>query len=276
VTNTKIRDEWPELDEAEIARLEKLLDAYEPPYPNEREITRTVEMAKFQLSLQGSGVLGKRGGAVKLLRHMAVEITVISRFYWLVSLILYVAGLAMLQLRLFAALPELALVAVAPVPFLLGLIEVMRSRDERMLEMEMACSFNGASVMLAKLSIIGGYNIVLNMVVSVWLAGTVTALRLGEMLQLWLLPFTLISALALLVVTRLRASSAVLLALGAWAGCCLLVLAHPQSVRQLLLLPGAAGLLLIFFGAAAIVYQTRRLLQQTHEQAGGEWIENQY
>ncbi|XID90599.1 hypothetical protein ACF3MZ_18880 [Paenibacillaceae bacterium WGS1546] len=271
----KIGDELPELEEAEIVRLERLLEAYEPPYPSETEINRTIEAAKFQLSLQGKSPQRRRGAAARLLRHMAIEITVINRIYWLVSLLLYVAGFAALQLQLYPV-PEFALVAIAPVPFLLGLIEVMRSRDELMLEMEMACSFNGASVMLAKLCIIGGYNIVLNVVVSVWFAGTVTALRLGEIMQLWLLPFTLISALALLIVMRLRGSTAVLLTLGSWAGCCLVMLAKPELLSRLLALPTAGGLLLIVLGAMVIVYQARRLMRRTSEQVGGDWLEIEY
>lgn len=266
--------ELPELSDGELARLERLVDAYEPPYPSEAEITRSIEAATFQLSLQGRPQ-GRMEAAVRLLRHVASEITVISRMYWLVSLLLYAAGLAILYAPQ-SAVPEFALVAVAPIPFLLGLIEVLRSRDDRMLEMEMACRFNGASVMLAKLCIVGTYNLALNVAVSAWLAGTVAGRHLGDIMQMWLLPFVIISALALLAVVRMRGSTAVLLALGLWAGCCLAMLAKSEWLSRLLDLPGMAGLLLIALGAAVIVSQARQLLRRTSEQLGGEWLETEH
>lgn len=253
------------------ARLERLLRAYEPPYPSDAEIERTVEAVRTEWKLYRR-LPRERFGMLRLLRQVAYDILLTSPAYVVGSALLYVIGLLGLYVQT-ALLPQFVLFALAPVPFLLGLAEAMRSRDERMLEMEQACRFNGASVLLAKLSLIGGYSIGLNCLAALWLANAGVGARLGELTMLWLLPFTLMSVLALLAVLWLRGSTAVLLMLGVWASCCIVVLTQPLWLRMLLTLPNAVRLPLLAVGGTAMALLMLRLLRQTKDWLGGDRLE---
>ncbi|MDT2275515.1 hypothetical protein P7H20_12580 [Paenibacillus larvae] len=56
---------------------------------------------------------------------------------------------------------EAAIGFTAPLPLLIGINDVFRSRDKGLFELEMACKFTGSELLLAKLFLIGLYNFLL-------------------------------------------------------------------------------------------------------------------
>ncbi|GBF74971.1 hypothetical protein PA598K_03344 [Paenibacillus sp. 598K] len=266
-----INDDLGDVSEAELDRLERLLDNWQTPQASPDEIERTIAAASLELRLRATPAESWAQRMLRLLRLVAGELPFMSRSFWVASLLLYVVGL--LSLMQLQQTPQLALFALAPVPMLLGLGEALRSRDAGMLELEMSCRYNGASVMLAKLSIAGVYTVALNSAASLWLSGTGTGIRLGELTLVWLTPFTLATAVALAVIMRMRGSQAVLLTLAVWAMCCLLLLLSPELGRWINRLTGDLGMVMAALGGCAALWQGWRVTQRLSTERGADWLE---
>ena len=274
MTRKTLNDDLPDVSKEELQRLEKVLNNWQPPYPTSSDIDRTIAAARLELQLQNDTKPAPGLRIARLLRLTASELSGFTTLYWVMSLFLYIIGLA--TLVQFQGEPRFALFALAPVPFLVGLSEVLRSRDTGMLELEMSCRYNGASVMLAKLCITAGYTILLNACAATWFASTYTGLGLGTLMQAWLIPFTLMTAMALAVVMRLRGSNAVMVTLSIWGSCCVLLLFNPGIIERLTTLPYSTGLLAATLGTGLALFLGYRLLQQTYTGKGGDWLEAGY
>ncbi|MBP1995170.1 hypothetical protein [Paenibacillus eucommiae] len=268
MTGKSTENELPEdMTEDEFKNIHDFLLQYDVKYPDPDAINRTVEAARFQMRLKARPKLRLWMRMQRVLRLAASELSMMSPLYWIVSAALYVSGFMMIGFK-FHATPAFSLFALAPLPFILGLMEVFRSRDERMLELEMSCVFNAASVMLSKLSMIGVYNILLNSLCSLWLIRITEQTHLWDITLLWMTPFTLISGLSLVAAIHLRGSTAVLFVMTLWLSFCLILIFNPILMRNLLTMHTASYLLLIGFGIMLTVMQVSRLLKRTMEMEG--------
>jgi len=264
------KDDWPaNITEEEAQALSDFLLKIEVPYPNAQEVDRTIDVVRLHMK-RGQG--GARYRLKRLLQLTITEVSVISPFYWLVSAALYMAGLIMIGLHL-NIVPELVLFTLSPIPFLLGLVEVFRGRDEGMLELEMSCTFNAPSIMLSKLTIVGLYNIGLNVLCSLVFVHFAQQAYLGMITLLWMVPFTIISGLGLLMALYSRGSTAMSGMLACWLAFCMVVLLQPDFMKMLITMNASVSLLLIVAGMILIMIQVMLLLKKTSEVEGGVYLE---
>jgi len=264
------KDDWPEnLTEEEAQALSDFLMKIEIPYPDAEEVDRTIDAVRLHMKIRKSGV---RYRLKRLLQLTVTEVSVISPFYWLVSIALYTAGLIMMGLHL-NVVPELVLFTLSPIPFILGLAEVFRGRDEGMLELEMSCTFNAPSIMLSKLTIVGLYNIGLNVLCSLVFVHFAQQAYLGTITLLWMVPFTIMSGLGLLVALYSRGSTAMSGMLAIWLAFCMIMLLQPAFMQGLLTMNAPVSLLLIVVGLILIGTQVILLLKKTSEVEGGTYLE---
>ncbi|WNQ11963.1 hypothetical protein MJA45_02570 [Paenibacillus aurantius] len=273
MTERRHPDEGPEdrLDEDDLD-IRRFLQKYEVKYPDAREVDRTVEAVKLHMRLDVSRERGAGRRLLRLLRLAVSEVSIVHPSYWMVSLALYLIGFLVGEGGLPAS-PAQTLFILSPMPFLLGMAEVFRSRDEGMLELEMSTPFNGASVLLARLSIVGVYTILLNSLAVLWLADSSNFSRLMGITVLWLTPFTLLSGLALLAASRWRGSTAVLVTMTVWVGFCLVAVMSPPLMRSLLSVSAVSSLLLMIAGILLAAGQVRGLIRQASEWEGGYGFE---
>ncbi|UVI28380.1 hypothetical protein [Paenibacillus spongiae] len=268
MTRKRMQDDRSDtVTEEDLNDIHDFLLQYEVEYPDSAEIDRTVEALRLHMHASAGEQRGLGERLKRLLRLAASEVTLMSPFYWLMSTVLYLAGFMMIGLES-KLTPEFALFTLAPMPFILGLVDIFRSRDQRMLELEMSCTFNAASVMLAKILIIGVYNIALNSLCSLWFIRITEQMDVMDITLLWMTPFSVISGLSLLAAIRLRGSTAVSFMIAIWFSFCLIVIINPSLMRRILTMPAAIYLLLIMLGAMLIVMQLYRLLYKSSVMEG--------
>lgn len=245
-----------ELSESEFEEMVDRLTKYEVKLPNEYEINQTVEMAMLHLHVEK-----KKSTKLKDLVKLAQsEMTFFSRSYWLVSLLIYAVGVLFTGAGIS---PYVVMVGLAPVPFILGLMEVFKNRDSGMLELEAACKFNAASVVLAKLLVTSVYNIVLNLVASIGFAAMGQNVQMLMLMIYWLAAFAVVCGLAILVVTRVRSSDAVIYLLTTWGILCFAAVSIPFVYELILNLSPVICVAIITVGVIFTSYQVKQLYVRT-------------
>jgi len=255
-----------DVTEEDLREIELFLSKHEVKYPSELEIDRTVDEMRLHMRLRNTGD-SRAKRIIKQLRLTALEVTLMHSFYWISSIMLYSAGYFAAVLNMDVS-PLLVLFVLSPLPFILGVVGLFRSRDERMLELEMSCVNNAASVMLAKICIVGCYNVCLNFAFSLAIAGQ-SPMGLMDITLLWLAPFTVVSGLSLIIASRLRGGTAVLLLLFVWGMAGMSLLLTPSwrlpllSVHPLIYIP------IILGGGALVAVQTQSLIRKMQQSMEG-------
>jgi hypothetical protein len=240
-----------ELSGSDVQDLLNQVHKYEVKYPDEAEIGRTIEVVRSNMKKQE-----KQGLIPDILRLALSDVSLISPFYWMTSLAIYIAGALLL---LWVQTPLLILFLLSPVPFMLGMMEIFRSRDEHMLELEQSCKFNAVSVIFSRLFIIGIYSIVLNTVYSFWLSLLNETLGLFQLTIYWLTPFTVVCGITLMAASNMKGSSSAAYLLPFWGVICFST-QYDSRIQDLISAANVAlYVLMLALGIAFTAYQIHRL-----------------
>ncbi len=257
----------PDVSKAELDDIKQFLALHEVKYPDQQHIQATVEAVRLQMRISASQQVSRWEQSKELLKLAASEITSLHPLYWIISTVLYIVGFVIMQLEI-SLEPQFTLFIIAPLPFVMGLVEVLRSRDEGMLELEQSCTYNAVSIMLAKLIIIFSYSIALNVLVALWLSEHSGLAPLWELMLLWLVPFTCVSGLALLTAIRLRGSTAIMLVTSIWISICFIIISTTNLISAIISMHAVAQLIFIGFGSCLAITQLRRLLLNVSDKKG--------
>ncbi|MED0758571.1 hypothetical protein P4S93_06710 [Aneurinibacillus thermoaerophilus] len=261
---SKANTEFPEdVSHADLQQIIANLNKFEVKFPDQNEINSTIETARTQMRIRARKKSGLLCRFSRIIWFAFSEISVIRPIYWLTSIALYVAGALFTWLSAMSN-PYMMLLALSPTPFMLGLIEVFRGRDERMLELEMSCRYNAISVILSKLFVIGVYNIFINFVCSILFSLMSDSVQMYKITLFWLTPFTLVCGLSLMIAIRLRGGTSVMAMVSIWVSLCMVFLLSPALIDKLLVLDTFFYLMLIVIGTACTAIQIKKLLTTTN------------
>lgn len=236
------------------------LHQYEVDFPDEAEMNRTVEAVKMYMTENTNRRSLIKDHVFNIIRVALMDITYIKPLYWIVSILLYTAGILFYWT---GQNPYFIVLTLSPLPFILGIFEIFRGRDEGMLELEMSFKFNAASMMLSKLFIIAVFNILLNSLLSVYFAVVQENLNLLHMTMYWLTPFTMVCGLSLMIATRVRSNYSVACLISIWIILCLSLLKIPALEDKLTTMNKAAYALLIVLGTVLFIIQIKLLFSKT-------------
>lgn len=269
MTRTNGKVELPEdISDEDMQDIAQFLALHEVKYPGEAEIDRTVDELRLHMALVGNRETAAYQ-ANRLIRLIAMEMTLFHPSYWITLILVYAAGYLGILASGYLS-PPLILFLIAPLPGILGAVELYRSRDERMLELEMSCVHNGASVLLAKLFLVGCSTVCFNFIFAWGITGS-SSTGIMHLTLLWLAPFTVISGLAMVAVARLRGSAAVMLVLSLWGTSAVLLLMKPIWQERLLAVSPLMYVPVVLAGAALIAIQLQRMLRMIQLTTEGEY-----
>lgn len=148
-----MKTKWSELaldmDEKAAAALEERLKGYAVPPAPARARESAVEAALRAMERQKGGWLRLAWEQVK------TEARFLPYWYYLSSLLLAALGACLLLMNPMVAHKAGILMGMAPLPALLGLIELFHGADEGMSEIERACRFSAAGVLSARMLVVG-------------------------------------------------------------------------------------------------------------------------
>ena len=145
----------------------------------------------------------------------------------------------------------------------LGTAAAFRGRGARVLELEFTCLPSPVQIVLARLVIVLGYDVVLALGLGVvlWAGGSAQVLALTLS---WLMPLLLVAGLALVLSLRLPLQTGVAIAYTSWLGFLGVAAAgsmpSPISASVLLAFAGAVGVALLTIALARLPGEVHRLL----------------
>jgi len=245
-----------ELSDVEFEKMIDAIHKYEVKFPDEAKINQTVQIAMLHLQTEKSKMTILRD----LLCLARLEITFFNRSYWFFSLLIYIVGGIFIG---FGINPYVVMLGIAPMPFILGLIEVFRNRENGMLELEASCKFNAASVILAKLIVTAIYNVVLNFVASIIFNMLNQSVTISLLTMYWLTAFTVVCGIALVIMTQIRSSNAVFYIMTLWAVIGVGSISIPALYEFILHISPLLCIVMITVGITFSIYQVHQLYNQT-------------
>jgi hypothetical protein len=266
--DTRYKSDETEL-ERELSELGLSLDKLTVKYPGETEITATIDVLRAYVPAKPALVSAKaaerfprfrrsrRVGFAAwrgLFRQAASDLGIVSRWYWLSSLLLFVLG-CVYSLHSDAD-PYRTMALLAPVPVLTGILELFKSREQGVLEMELACRYSASQLLLSRLLLLIVYNIGLNILLTGCILIFTTAAVPGMLVLSWLTPLAVVTALSLWLAAMFRGGVLLTAGLTLWAAISLTVLSVPQAAALLDRINAGVCIMLI---AASLVLGLLRL-----------------
>lgn len=268
MTKPRIDFDLPEgMDDEELNNILSELNKFSVKLPSEYEMDLAVEDLRGFMPKRHRSMLDffKR---VRLLLSLASgEISFMKGTYWIISIGLFLLGYAITSQD--GSNPYLAVMFLSPIPFLLGIMEVFKGREEGMLEIEMSCRISAGEVMMSRLFLISVYNILLNtafMFLLDWHAGGIDLLK---MLLSWMTPLVFVSGLSLWLAVKIKANYAAAIFISGWAAAVLLLITRKDISDRLMGINVLIYLLIILLGIMILFLQAKGILDRYTKAEGG-------
>jgi len=203
------------ITDSEMTQLENQFTRYNIPAIPHKQIEGTVESLRQYVPKKQRLWERQAERLADVLNTARQDAPFFSWGYWLAGIVFFTLGYWIIAAADSNAYAIMLL--MAPTPFILGLLELFKGRDAGMTEMEISCKLSLREVILARVVVIGAYSILLNTLLSVSIYHSQPGVYLWQLTLFWLTPFTLISAIALYIVQKVRSGYAVTFFLATWA-----------------------------------------------------------
>lgn len=250
-----------EISEEDLSKIIDNLECYVVKMPSQSDINNAIDNLRMLVprKRRKTKVLG-------LLEKASREIGFMSSTYWIVTFGLFILGAYSIWINggsiTNSRNPYISAVLLAPVPFILGIIEIFRGREEGVIELELSCQISIGEIMFSRLIIICIYNILLNTILSIILTHFNSGILLLRMTLMWLAPFTITAGIGLLLVGRLRGSYVAAIFTGVWMVLIMAVLTQKNIMDRLMGINIAVYAVLTIIGAIIMTIQIRNYSQR--------------
>ncbi|MEI5907945.1 hypothetical protein WAK64_12855 [Bacillus spongiae] len=183
-----------------------LLQDFSVEFPSDEEMFHTIEeLRQYVPQQQENTSINQLSRLIKL---SASELFHIEKSFWSANLVFFVIGLLLAITN--NSNPYFTIMLLSPVPFLIGLLQIFKGRDENVLELELTFKYTAQQQMLAKMVVIGVYNFILNIILITLLSLFGEGqLIVSKMLLYWIIPFSLVASIGLWVTQKVKGPIAV-------------------------------------------------------------------
>ncbi|MGV2886840.1 hypothetical protein [Paenibacillus taichungensis] len=259
--NSDKRNWVSELEMEEYNEIVPYLDEYAVNFPSELEIEKTIKALNVHMPAQKRTHLKhlKEKSIRELFQLVWGEVAIFRKSYFLICLILLFIGFwlgTQSQLN-----PYMNSFIFVPIPFVLGLLEVFKGRDQGLMEIELTCKVTAQQLMLTRLIIVLVGNMVFILLLMLVTSGGTGNLISWSALGLWYTQLIIAAGTSLWLAMRVRGGVAVSIFLIVWFGLVWLALSNPrlaflfQQIRpSFLIMIALCGVLLLI----SQVYQMAR------------------
>ncbi len=171
-------------------------------YPDEQQLENTITACKAYMPK----VINIKNITkdVKLFDKLKLILTYCNKIYILVSVLIYVIGFYLTTSGYFFGSPYRAAMILSPIPFIIGLSAVFKSRSAGMEELEMSFKINSIELGLIRLVLMCIFNNILSLILSIAFLYTDKSLELSKMMICWCLPFVTISGISLFIAIKIK------------------------------------------------------------------------
>ncbi|HET7627080.1 MAG TPA: hypothetical protein VFK44_01715 [Bacillales bacterium] len=185
--------------------LEQILGEYDVEFPSETQITATIDALRPHVPEKKRKTYFFYKKMRELLRTSTREFSTIHPLFWAANGLFFALGLVILFAENLD--PYLTVMFLSPFPLIFGLLEVLKSQSEGMAELEMSLKHSLQEVMLSKMVIVGGYNLLLNVLMTLIVPFFADDIWLWKLILHWMTPFTVFSAIAFAAVGKIKRSA---------------------------------------------------------------------
>ena len=211
-------NEW-DADE-DLRELERevgvVLDAYDVEYPSDTEIAMTIDAIRPYVPIKTNKWKLAFTGIASIINQALREIFYVSSTFWILNGVLLIVGLAVVDLS--DKSPYLVLMLLAPVPTLTGVLEVLKSRNTEMAELELSFKNSLQEIIISRMAVIGVFNMLFNIISTIGISYLDEGIWIWKLILYWITPFTVITALSFVLVSKFRHVSAVTIGITVWIG----------------------------------------------------------
>ncbi|MEH7225965.1 hypothetical protein V7112_19305 [Bacillus sp. JJ1566] len=202
MNNKKQNDNFDE----EIFELEQelgmSLDEFDVEFPSESEIMMTIDTMRPYVPVKENKWESLVAGVTNVLRHSTREVFYFSSLFWGLNLLFLLLGV--LSVAFYKIDPYLLMLYVAPLPTIVGFIEVFKSTNTEMAELELSFKFSLQEIIFSRMVVVGAFNVALNVLFTISFASLLPEVMLGKLILYWATPLTVIAAIMLVVATKFR------------------------------------------------------------------------
>ena len=244
------------ITDSEMTRLENLLTRYNIPAVPRKQIEGTVESLRQYVPKKQSLWNRQAERLADVLSTARQDAPFFSWGYWLAGIVFFAVGywiIAATDSNVYAIM-----LLMAPIPFILGLLELFKGRDAGMIEMELSCKLSIREVILARVVVIGAYSVLLNTLLSVFIYYSQPGAYLWQLTLIWLTPFTFIAAIALYIAQKVKSGYAMAFFLATWT-VAVIVMQMAGFIVFLQTVNTLAYLLITFFSVIVLIYEIRKM-----------------
>lgn len=236
------------------------LNKYTIQLPADHKINETIStLAQYVPANESSRNLTK---VLDIFKVVASDTVFISKGYWVSCALLFV--IAYFLNASTGTDPMVMSMLLAPVPFVLGLLRVQQNRQAGTAELELSCKIPAHALVLAKISVIGAFSIVMNSALSIAFYQADPGMDIWQLTFFWLTPFTLVSTLALWVSMLSRNQLNVVYLAAIWLMAGVFAQSEPWFIKYLISLNTATYAAAVIIGMLALAYQLSRLAANYH------------
>ncbi len=264
IQKPKVEFELPDdMDQQDVDNMRQAMEQYTIEYPSDMQINMTVDTLRQYVPQRKRKAIVFVTKAMFLLNNAMQEVTFIRKTFWILSSVLFAIGYMLTLSQQMN--PYIMTLILAPVPIILGIIEIFRSREDGMLEIEQSCKISAGQIMFSRMTVIGMYNIVLNTLFSFAVVPSIDSASLMKMMMCWMTPFTLVSGLSLLIAMKIRESNTASIFISCWIPISLLLLKSPEIFDLLLHINIFVWITVILSGVLVTMSQGSTMLHQYPE-----------
>lgn len=239
-------------DDEALDDLFSYMQQYTVEFPNEEEIDETIEVLRQYVPRKNKPLKN----FCNLAKTAAGEIAYINKAYWIVCSILFLAGY---WFSINSTNSYITIMALAPLPFILGIVEIFKARDSGVLEIEMTCKISAYEIMLSKILVMGIYSIFMNTVLSSVLCMFNSNINLLKLSIMWLTPLTLVSGISLFIAKKFKGDYTIAAIISTWSAVILYIYCNKKLLNYIVQLNVIVYLVILSISTLILALQIKAL-----------------
>ncbi|WP_113673005.1 hypothetical protein [Vallitalea guaymasensis] len=231
-------------------------------YPDDIRIDDTINTLKQYMPNKLEKQKNKE--KIPLLQKLRKDISLVSPFYWLLSFTIYIIGLS---LTLISKTPYITISFFSPIPFIIMFFEDIKSRENNVLEMELACKYSPQVIILNKIITIIFYNLLVMSSISLIIYYVMPDTTFFNLLITWLTPMLVVSNITLYMIKKIRTSFALSAILLIWLAFIMWIINTPTVVDKLYTLNTFIYIGIIIVTTVLLIIQLRDYINENSERS---------
>ncbi len=212
--------------------IQEFLDSYKVDFPNEEEMESSIEyiMANLLPAESRASLFQKR--AKSLIVNCTREMLHFGWLFWALNGMFVLLGIiSLIQWR---TDPYITAFALAPLPFIVGIFEILKSKDEWLVELEMTLKYNAQQIFMSRLLLVGVFNLLINLAISFVSLALDPEIIYTKLLMAWTIPYVVVTGLAFLFAMKTKGNVASGITVAVWFAVCY-GLIQTEELRDFLL-----------------------------------------